>query len=399
MFYQEFISVNIPEFRTNYFDRQHLIFRKELRNSIVPLVMSVHDLDDLVSMRNIPSSEIRVFRENTMTEPFEYTRTFSTPDGLYARVLDPERISMILDRGMTMTIRRIERFWEPAAIAVSRLVAELGRPVWINVFITPPGSQGLLPHYDTHDVFSVQVIGTKIWQVSPQVRPKPLRNEVWALQSPERRANFLAAYPLDSEVELLEGDILYVPRGVLHQAKSTSKISVHLTIAIDNGTVKDMLDALVKTADTDWFREPIWPLGESIELPDAKDLALHLANGQNLTGARLKWDAGIAAGGDTFSGSARPFEQIVNLTSLCEDSMIVLRDGVHYRLESDGESTLLLLQRRKVRIPAMSPTAVKRFLPKTPTLVAGVDGAESIGVRLKLVDLLVQAGVLDLVQP
>ena len=68
------------------------------------------------------------------------------------------------------------RRWSTSA---RRLRTELGHPVQINAYITPPQNQGFAPHYDVHDVFVLQVAGRKQWTIHAPVVTDPLDNQPW----------------------------------------------------------------------------------------------------------------------------------------------------------------------------------------------------------------------------
>ena len=46
-----------------------------------------------------------------------------------------------------------------------RLASDLNAKVGANIYMTPLGSRGLVPHYDDHDVFVIQCEGNKTWQI------------------------------------------------------------------------------------------------------------------------------------------------------------------------------------------------------------------------------------------
>src|SRR6266496_5905184 len=101
--------------------------------------------------------------------------------------------------------------WPPLVTFGSQLAAELGHPVQVNAYVTPPQNQGFAPHYDVHDVFVLQVAGRKRWRVHEPVLADPLGDQPW-----EQRRGAVAAQASEAPVldELLEpGDALYLPRG------------------------------------------------------------------------------------------------------------------------------------------------------------------------------------------
>jgi len=56
--------------------------------------------------------------------------------------------------------------WPPLVTFGSELAAELGHPVQINAYVTPPQNRGFAPHYDVHDVFVLQIaLNTIRWRL------------------------------------------------------------------------------------------------------------------------------------------------------------------------------------------------------------------------------------------
>src|SRR5215469_8498820 len=93
--------------------------------------------------------------------------------------------------------------WPPAAALCRSLEAVFHCPVHANMYLTPEGAQGFDAHFDTHEVFVLQLEGSKQWRLYGEPRALPLVDE---------RFNI----PRDQlgpvrEVELSAGDLLYIP--------------------------------------------------------------------------------------------------------------------------------------------------------------------------------------------
>ena len=80
-------------------------------------------------------------------------------------------------------------------------------------------------HHDTHDVLVLQVAGEKRWLLYEPLLELPLKHQRY---SPALGAH---GQPTDDLV-LRAGDTLYLPRGWLHQAETSTTDSLHLTIGI-----------------------------------------------------------------------------------------------------------------------------------------------------------------------
>lgn len=99
--------------------------------------------------------------------------------------------------------------------------------VGANTYLTPAGTQGFAPHYDDIEAFALQLEGKKRWRVY-----KPI-NEHETLPSYSSR-NFDQDEIGDAilDVILEAGDLLYFPRGWIHQANACNDIhSLHITVS------------------------------------------------------------------------------------------------------------------------------------------------------------------------
>lgn len=143
-------------------------------------------------------------------------------------------------------LQGLHRTWAPLTDFTHALADELGHPVQANCYVTPPANQGFAPHYDVHDVFVLQVHGTKEWTVHPPVRTSPLRTEPWG----DRAAavgEAATAEPL-LRVVLEPGDCLYLPRGFVHSARALGGITAHLTLGVHTWTAHHLATALTEAA-------------------------------------------------------------------------------------------------------------------------------------------------------
>ncbi|MGO7984355.1 JmjC domain-containing protein, partial [Rhizobium johnstonii] len=71
--------------------------------------------------------------------------------------------------GATIVLQGLHRLWPPLIDFTRLLIDDLGHPAQVNAYVTPASSQGFDPHYDTHDVFVLQVSGEKHWRVDEPV--------------------------------------------------------------------------------------------------------------------------------------------------------------------------------------------------------------------------------------
>lgn len=108
--------------------------------------------------------------------------------------------------------------------------------VYANAYLTPAGRQTVPPHADDRDVMIVQVYGRKHWIVYRNIPvPYPYPHEQVGKAGDDHWPvpEAVLQGPILLERTLEPGDVLYMPRGYVHQATSGSECcSFHVTLAM-----------------------------------------------------------------------------------------------------------------------------------------------------------------------
>lgn len=174
-------------------------------------------------------------------------------DGRLVRLADMQRKSgksylrVVADsfrKGSTIRVRELDQSDARLRSFVEEIEEYFVARSQINLYLTPPGRSGFPPHFDTTDVFVVQVLGSKGWRLFDQYTNQvklPLPEINW---DPDRFRPLGAA----ESIRLSAGDVLYLPRGVMHEAYCEDRESLHLTISIAPLTVVDLLNKVVRAA-------------------------------------------------------------------------------------------------------------------------------------------------------
>ncbi|KJE90821.1 hypothetical protein CAOG_02065 [Capsaspora owczarzaki ATCC 30864] len=113
-----------------------------------------------------------------------------------------------------------------------------------NLYSTPKFSRGFTPHYDVHSTFIFQLSGNKDWEVYLPETVLP----IGGLLSQNYSGRALGE-PVMS-FSLRKGDLLYLPRGWVHQATATDAPSLHLTVSLGHtmAYMTAVLDACMEVA-------------------------------------------------------------------------------------------------------------------------------------------------------
>jgi hypothetical protein len=299
-------------------------------------------------------------------------------------LLDPVRVYRELDRGATIVLQGLQRYWPPLAGFCRDLELELGHPVQANAYVTPPGARGLAVHSDDHDVFVLQCFGRKRWLV---YRPA---------------AELPPADPPEIETDLVPGDALYIPRRFPHVAETQEAASVHVTIGILalrwSDVLKEAIDAATAEEGVD---EPL-PIGFA-EGADAFREAIAERVGEWARGMEKVDAAGVERRlSRRFLTTRQPalagqLERVLRLGSLSDGSVVRRRRRTFCVIERRGEEISLLLGDRELRMPARVEKAVRTLASGDEIRVADLAIFLDESGRSVLVKRLVREGLLEVV--
>ena len=189
-------------------------------------LLSARDAERLVTEPGLRYPAFRLVKAGTKLDPDDYTVDVPWRPTAFSGTADVGRVAREWEDGATIVLQGLHLNWTPIAAYCRELEARLGHPVQCNAYWTPRGSQGLPVHYDTHDVFVLQVSGRKRWLVYEPVFELPLKDQRYTPTMGEPGKTIL-------EVELAPGDTLYLPRGWLHEALTSDEDSLHLTVGIN----------------------------------------------------------------------------------------------------------------------------------------------------------------------
>ena len=156
--------------------------------------------------------------------------------------LDDRRLQAMLRQGASIVLNGLQDLLPPVRAVADALEEALGNYAAINLYASWVATPGFATHWDDHDVFILQVAGTKRWQLYGETRRFPLPRDSEAPEKPP-------AEPVWNEM-LRAGDVLYIPRGWWHDARAQAEDgsdgagSLHLTCSTGALTGLDFMEWL-----------------------------------------------------------------------------------------------------------------------------------------------------------
>ena len=374
--------VEANEFLDDYWGWRPLVVERKEPGRYDDL-LSEADVERLVCSSGLRHPGFRLVKAGEKIQLADYTATIPWRPTPFSGTADVERIAAAFADGATIVLQGLHHHWLPLAVFSRGLEDELGHPVQANAYYTPRDSQGLAVHHDTHDVFVLQVAGEKRWLVYEPVLELPLKDQRYSKEMGDPRETV-------HDVTLGPGDLLYLPRGWLHQALTSETDSLHLTIGVN---VYTWLDA---------FRGAVESLADDVELrrsvPDDGDGAEALLE---RLAERLRPDAVAERRRRRFVKGRRPIldgqlSQLVALQDLTPETEVERRPTVIADLEAPDGSVMLVFEGKRIVFPAHAREAVEHAAtadrPFSPDDLPGLDEAG----QLVLVRRLVREGFLRL---
>lgn len=219
-------------FQRDYWEKQYLIVHRSEPDYFSDL-LTLDGVDQALNSSGVLLDHLRVVLNGKETPVSDLSA-----DGRNGGTNSPEVLLEHYRNGSTIVLNSLNQRWEPLRRFSWGLGAEMSSRIQMNVYLTPAGAQGFVPHYDMHDVFVIQVHGTKHWRLSRPPRELPLQNQPYDKSQPPPE--------VDEEFDLSPGDTLYMPRGTVHSATSNETASVHVTIGIHPVLYSQAIESAVK---------------------------------------------------------------------------------------------------------------------------------------------------------
>lgn len=382
-----------PElFGSRYWSSEPLLTRaKDLPKPFDDLLDQA-GVDTLVSERGLRTPFLRVAKAGSTLGDREFTAGGGIGAGVGDQVSDDRLVRLFAD-GATMVLQGLHRSWAPLVHFSQGLAADLGHPVQVNAYVTPPQNQGFADHYDVHDVFVLQTHGRKEWRLHAPVHDAPLRDDVWtdrraAVEAEAAREPYLRAV-------LEPGDCLYLPRGWLHAATAQGEVSTHVTIGVHTWTrhhlARELLDLALARAQDDVAVRSSLALGADVTSPDALATDVDATRAALLQALSQVDPADVAERLRSSAVRAQraapvgPLAQHRAAAELTDGATLRLREHLLARLVDDGDGVRLVSRTGDVVIRPQHVDAVRRLLDDGSMVVDDVE----LGRRLLLCGVVV----------
>lgn len=324
-----------------------------------------------------------------------------------------EAVYRRIGKGATVRIGNTKHYIPAIRRLATCLEQELSSDIAINLYMTPPAARAFGAHYDNHDVFILQVEGEKLWTIRSPAAELPLEvifrgREEW-LKRPLPYETSLKTLPPEhgsQTIRLVAGDMLYVPRGHVHEVMTGDSASLHLTVAAPVVTwyevaVHALLAAARRSPALRTALPPGFATDPGLRAEAARRapemiaaVAAHLLPddlGRSLD--RLADQFVHSRDGDWQGAGA----DMLRLGEIGIDSLLRVRPGMACAAHTSGADLLLLFAGRSLKLPVRIDSMVRHVIAARQFRVGDLPTHLSDESRIVLAKMLVEHGLLTFV--
>ncbi len=327
-------------------------------------LFSQQAVDELVSTHGLRTPFARMANQGKLVSESSYTGSTGSGAGVPDQLID-DKVFRYFSDGASLVLQGLHRTWRPLRLFSDQLALDLGHPIQINAYITPPQSQGFASHHDTHDVFVIQIAGTKQWRIHRPVITDPTADQTFDTVKPQIAKAAEQEPFLDTRLEC--GDVLYLPRGWIHSATADGEVSIHLTIGIHQFTRMDVLRrAINQLAQSEEFRASL-PIGagtspRSLDDEVARTLKDVAATIESVSVPTLSDNIARNFRRQTRPEPIGPLEQLAAVRGLTPEGQLRLRRGLVATVsELEDGRIRLICGARRLTMPSQCRAALDQF--------------------------------------
>lgn len=379
--------VTAEEFLRDYFEKKPLLVQREDRHYYDDL-LTWGMIDNVITTMHLSHPQIAMAdaRGGLTKEDYCY------PSGL----IDAARLYQRYADGSSIILGNLESNLPSMANLCRSMEAEMSQRFQTNIYVTPPGSQGLRSHWDSHDVFVLQISGEKHWTLydTPITLPfRAMRFDPAVDKAKEPTLDFT----------LKAGEMLYVPRGVMHDASTHDSHSMHITVGVLNTSWMELVleaAAAVGTKHPE-FRQTL-PPGFTHPNFDRTAARAHFKQLLELIMAHADFDSAFDHFADDLVSTRHSLlegqlEQVTRLGELHAGTVCSPRPALLYRLRTDDEHVTLSCYGGNVTLPIFAAEPLTYALETPRYTVADLPGDLDDDAKLVLIRRLVREGLVRMV--
>jgi hypothetical protein len=378
--------LSLSEFHDAYYEKRPLLIKRQSPAYYEHLV-TLDAINAHLGEGHLLSSSLRLVRDGKEIDAEDFSYPDSSSNSHWGSTVNKDFLFGRFYEGYSIIVMEYERH----SASMLRLRHDIERvfraSVLGHVYLTPRNAQGFIPHWDTHDTFILQFAGIKDWMVydSPILLPTPQQrfySEEWTRVEPTLTAT------------LEPGDLLYLPRGFVHEARSRDVVSGHVTVGLHTHKYGDLLRMIADNAQADpWLRKSLPADFQSVASNDEFLGHVHqFFDNADLPAYLERMHEDFAE--DRLPDATDRLADYVKLPAIGAGSRFRMRSVVCHELTNGGELAVLTFHGKSLQFPAVAAESIRFMIGTREFEVGALPGDGE--ANLALCSTLVREGFLSI---
>ncbi len=219
-----FAPLTLDEFVANYWQKEPVVLRD--RKVSHSTLFTLDDIDDFIERTAPSGKEYDFFTAGTAVK-----RDAFCGHGDHVEI---GKLFSLFDDGGTVHVTNVQKYWPPVGAFCRSVQKQLGCNFEADFWLTNANQFPAYYHYDGHDVFALQIFGSKRWRIWNTLTNVPRSNSGNNL---DEQSLGEPIYEFDTK----PGDLIYLPWGTPHAVTIREGYSLHLGFGIHPPTWADMI--------------------------------------------------------------------------------------------------------------------------------------------------------------
>ncbi|MBX3272971.1 MAG: hypothetical protein KF729_22100 [Sandaracinaceae bacterium] len=350
-------------------------------------LLSMDEIDRVLTTLHLNHPSVHMVNA---AKPELTTNDYCYPSGL----IDAARLYQEYEQGGTIVLNQLEGSLPTLMSLCRSMEAEFSSRFQCNIYVTPPNAQGLKSHYDSHCVFVLQIAGEKRWVTYDAPVERPLRGQEF---TPDK----YQAGEKSSEFVLHPGDMVYVPRGLMHDAVSTDAPSCHITLGVlPNSWTDLLLEAIARVGLVDPELRRSLPVGFASQGFDRTKARAFFRELLGRAAEQADFDAALDHFAEDLVSTRHALvygqmRQIERLASLTVDDRAAPRPSLLFHLEKDEERVRVMAYGGAISLPIHAAESLEHALTADEYRIGDLPGELDDPGKLVLIRKLVREGLVE----
>ncbi len=394
---EEFQDIIYPieqnTFQSDFLEQKELLIQRDSPTYYKHL-FSIENVDEILDRHRPSGNSLRVVKNQEPLPKHKY----ENHDGS----LNLNQLYASYSDGYTIVVNEIERFWKPLRQLCQNMQNTFSHKTVANLYLTPANQKALKPHYDTHDVFVIQIHGEKHWKLYDADYPTPILNSHQPIFQSEQLRN-------ERNIKVAAGDMLYIPRGVPHEAITTDQSSIHLTIGVYPTQWMDVISkAVQQLAYANVELRKALPLGFLNSKENAVAFRDELQSKMKVLLEQITDQASIDGAlqfiSEEFRDSQKPmgdghFAHLDKLDTITSETRLKHRKGLSSKVQVVGNAARIIFPGNVIKGPAQISSCLSYISENKTGFTVGDIPLLSDEMKIKLSKRLIRGGLLKIADP